>query len=165
MADTTAAIVHQLPGRVRLRLNERRGDAGYFSALAEDVSRLDGVDRVKVNAATASMVIEYSDTAEGLMQALRQHALSIERPPETAVPSSRGGTVAPGRRDAAPFHIVSNRGIDPMFMLGTLCVAVGAVQVFRGRIMVPAVAFLWYAMDAFQRSRGRHDMQEGAGEH
>lgn len=144
-----ALVVHQLPGRVRLRVQERRGDAGYFSALSQDLSRLDGISHVKTNPATASVVIEYAGSADKLMQQLQFHDLSVQSPHAISSTDS-----APARQmpDIPPLQLVSGRDINPMFMLGTLLAVLGIVQTVRGNILVPAMSTLWYAMSAFRQA-------------
>jgi len=145
--DVTAEIVHQLPGRIRLRLNEKRGDPEYFAALSENVSRCNGVQRVKVNPSTGSVIVEFSDSTESLVRRLEEEqGLAVAR----HEPAPRQNE--PVTRPAA-FHIVSNRDINPMFMVGTLLAAVGIVQTLRGKILVPSLSVLWYAVEAFRQSR------------
>jgi hypothetical protein len=52
----------------------------------------------------------------------------------------------------ASLNLVSGRDINVMFMLGALMVAVGIVQIYRGRILVPAISAFWYAVNAFRES-------------
>lgn len=148
---TTAVIVHQLPGRLRLRFRERRGDAEYLSSLSENLAADGGVDHVKVNASTGSMVIEFSDTVENLVQRLQQKDVVLAKPSTTGDLDERRKKPS-GNDSAAPFHLVSDRDINPMFMLGTLLAAAGLVQTFRGKILVPSLSLLWYAIEAFRQS-------------
>lgn len=143
MADH-ALVVHQLPGRVRLRVQQRRGDAGYFSALSQDLPHLQGVRRVKVNPATASVVIEYAGSTEHLMRQLRFHDLFVESQPDRPAAPAH-----PTAQRMAPLRLVSGRDINPMFMLGALFTVIGIVQTIRGNIFVPAISTLWYARSAF----------------
>lgn len=149
-----AEIVHRMPGRIRLRVPERRGDEAYFSALSEQISRLDGISHAKANPRTGSIVIEFFDDERSMMQELQNQGLSIEQrvisPPRK---NDQSRPFSTSDDDVEPFHIVSNRDINPMFMLGTLLAAVGIVQTFRGKILVPSLSVLWYAMEAFQRSK------------
>jgi DNA/RNA endonuclease YhcR with UshA esterase domain len=147
---TTAVIVHQLPGRLRLRFSEGRGDAEYFSALSDIIAHINGVDQVKTNASTGSVVIEFSDTAENLTQRLQQQGVSIANPSKTDHADVQ--QYKPDRHNTVPFHLVSNRDINPMFMLGALLTAVGVVQTFRGKVLVPSISVLWYAIEAFRQS-------------
>jgi hypothetical protein len=154
MTPADAAIVHKIPGRVRLRIEDRRGDANYFSTLSEEISGMPDIHGVKTNPATGSVVITFSGSMEELVRQLREHDLFVE---ERHEPGSVRRAEAPGNgADTRPFLLVSNRDINPMFMLGTLLAAIGVVQTFRGKILVPSLSVLWYAMETFRQSRTAH---------
>ena len=56
------SIVHHLPGRIRLRLGPalwRRATQVNSSVVRQIVTRLEGIHDVRVNAAVATVVIEY----------------------------------------------------------------------------------------------------------
>jgi cation transport ATPase len=146
---TSAVLVHQVPGRIRLRVEDMRGDADYFSALSKGFSGLDVVQHVKVNPSTASIVIEFSDSLENLARKMRQHGMVIEN---QHMEHSERPRRPPRNADMAPLNLVSGRNINAMFMLSALMVAVGLVQTYRGRIFVPAISAFWYAMNAFRES-------------
>lgn len=151
---TNAVIVHQLPGRVRLRLHEKRGDPDYFSAMSENIARLNGVHHVKVNPSTGSMLIEFSESTDNLLRQLQQHDLYLsEKEHDHTNNMSERPTRLMSDEDAEPFHLVSNRDINPMFMVATMLAALGVVQTLRGKILVPSLSVFWYAMDAFRQSR------------
>lgn len=155
-----AQIVHQMPGRVRLRVRERRSDSGYFSALSQDLSRLHGVRHVKVNPDTASVVIEYAGSAETLMQQLQFHELSVQGPEKVNVTHGRPAPRAP----IPSMQLVSGRDINPMFMLGTVLAVLGIVQTVRGNILVPAMSTMWYAISAFRHASVSRATPEGMSE-
>jgi hypothetical protein len=54
-----AWVVHELPGRVRLRIPEKRGNEAYFSRLTQDLEDWGELVRVKYNSYSASVLIEY----------------------------------------------------------------------------------------------------------
>lgn len=144
-----AVVVHQIPGRARFVVREKRGDADYFSRLSEEVSRFDNVHRAKVNPATGSVTLEFS----GGLQDIAQHAqmrqlFTVEQDDLVDRPLSSG---------AAPrnINLVSGREIGPMFMTGTALTLLGIVQTIRGQIAVPAIASFWYAVEAFRQSGKR----------
>lgn len=154
MTAASAVIVHRIPGRIRLRLQEKRGDTDYFTALSEEISNMPAIDAVKVNPMTGSVVIHYSGATNDVLARLEENNFSIANRHEMEKqleakhhnPSPENGGQRP------PFLLVSNRDINPMFMLGTLLAAVGVVQTFRGKILVPSLSLLWYAMEAFRQS-------------
>lgn len=59
-----ARIVHHVPGRLRIRVKGVRVEAEFFSAVQRVIGALHGVDSVRVNPASSSIVIDYrpSDT-------------------------------------------------------------------------------------------------------
>lgn len=143
-----AVIVHQIPGRVRMRVPARRGDDAYFSRLAAQCSKLDMVSRIKANPETGSMVIEFRDSLEHLVERLRQFDLDI-----SSMPAKRQSISSAPMRDMQPFNLVSGRDINPMFMVGSALTIVGIVQTLRGRILAPSLTVFWYAMEAYRQSR------------
>lgn len=57
-------IVHHVPGRLRIRVMDPHADADFFSEVKQAIGALSGVDSVRVNLPTASIVVDYlsSDT-------------------------------------------------------------------------------------------------------
>jgi hypothetical protein len=142
-----ALIVHQLPGRIRLRIPAMRGDAGYFSALADSMSDAPGVQQVKTNPATASMVVQFEGNGERILE--QMHELGLE----PKIKESNSGITK--RTGIGPVRLVSGRDINPMFMVGSALALLGLVQTFRGKIVVPSVTAFWYALEAFRASGRR----------
>src|SRR5579872_5325974 len=57
-----AEIAHQTPGRIRLRVAQRRGDAEFFSEAGRAIAVLDGVTRVMTNRHSRSITILHDDS-------------------------------------------------------------------------------------------------------
>ncbi|WAK03205.1 HMA2 domain-containing protein [Methylobacter sp. YRD-M1] len=57
----SAFIKHQLPGRVRLKIPQKRGDINYFNRLEELFSDFLGINELKLNPSTASIVINHEN--------------------------------------------------------------------------------------------------------
>lgn len=143
-----ARIVHQMPGRLRLSMRERRGDAAYFGRLAQQLAGLDGVHRVRSNPPAASIVVEFEGALEALMEGLRASGLlafdaAVKRAPMLDVGST------------AATQLVSGRELNPMFMAGLGFALFGLLQSLRGRVEVPAMTAFWYAASTFQQARGQ----------
>lgn len=148
MMDAQAVVVHSMPGRVRLRIQERDADPAFFSELPGELYGLGGVQNVKANPATRSVVIEFSGTLQNLAQQLRQHGLVVGDPPV----SSDESIPASAKAGMKPLNLVSGRNIDAMFIAGSLLSIVGIIQTYRGRISVPAITAFWYALEAYRQS-------------
>lgn len=164
MTAVSAVIVHRIPGRVRLRLQDKRGDPDYFATLSDDITGMPGIDAVKVNPMTGSVVIQYSGTTDDMLAQLEEHHLSIANRHEIEKMREKNqqNTSSPNHGYTQPFLLVSDRDINPMFMLGAVMAAFGIVQTFRGKILVPSLSLLWYAMEAFRQSRAPHSWHAAA---
>ena len=159
MTPVQAEVVHRLPGRIRLRLGEKRGDADYFASLSENLDGCEGVERVKASPSTGGILIEFSCPAESLERQMKMCGISLDLH-DTSAGETRPRNAA-ANRNPAPFHLVSNREINPMFMLGTTLAVLGIVQALRGKILGPSLSMLWYAAEAFRHS-GTARITEGS---
>lgn len=56
-----ARIAHRTRGRVRLSVPERRRDRDYFSVARDRLARIEGIDQVRVNETTGSVVVFHSE--------------------------------------------------------------------------------------------------------
>ncbi|MBC7857859.1 MAG: hypothetical protein H7Z39_03595 [Burkholderiaceae bacterium] len=144
-----AVIAHQIPGRIRFRLLERRGDGAYFSELATKLGHIDAIDRVKPNPTTGSVVLEYSGSLNALIEQmqLQEVYMNIQRNPPQSSPA-----LAP-RPANNSFRLVSGRDINPLFMAASLLGIIGVVQTLRGKILVPSLSAFWYALEGFRQSK------------
>ena len=73
----SAFVVHELFGRLRLRIPEKRKDGAYFAELAERLSECPGVTRVESNALTGSVLLLHTEetTATDVARYAEQTAL------------------------------------------------------------------------------------------
>lgn len=156
-----AQIAHEMAGRVRVRLPDCRGNTELFAQLEDVLLESQLFQSVRVNPLTASLVLEFDGPREHVLEALRARLpfeLELLPGPTAARPPSG----SPLLND--PVRLVSGRDINPMFLVGTLFGAVGLVQLFRGKIMLPALSAFWYAGDAFRISRTPKADQAGSNE-
>jgi hypothetical protein len=143
-----ASIAHQTPRRVRLQLREHRGDAALFARIEDALRATRQFRDVRTNARTGSVTLDLdAPLADSLGRAGSALPFDIEMPERRAAPARVDGIALD------PLRLVSGRALNPMFMAGTLFVAVGVVQAARGRLLVPALSAFWYATSAFRLSR------------
>lgn len=129
MADDlpVAVLVHSMPGRARLRIAGRRGDAVFFAAIATGLSALPGIYHVDVRPLTGSIVIAHGPPVARIGAAAAKAGLfTLTEAPEE-----------PADWPELP--------IDPRLAM-TLGLGLVAVwQLLRGQIFPPAVTAAWYA--------------------
>lgn len=146
----TAYVVHRLPGRLRLKIPAKRGNAGYFAALAEALRACPGVLSVEANATAASLLIHYPPTLEtaDLAAAASKAApldLAYGEPPADSIAETLAALLQRGdsvlRRSSG--GQMDFRSASVLTLLG-----LALYQIARGEILQPAVPLLLGAMAA-----------------
>jgi hypothetical protein len=129
MADLlpVAEIVHSMPGRARLRIVERRGDAVFFASVATGLSTIAGVQAVEVRPLTGSVLIRHGPPLERIMTAAQEARLF-----RCANPGSARGPTETAK-------------IDPKMVVGLGLGALSLWQITEGKILPPAITLAWYA--------------------
>jgi hypothetical protein len=120
-----AFIAHASAGRTRVRVPGRRGDTDFFATSAARLAEFEGVLAVTPRASTSSLLVEHEGEFDAIAKRARAAGLfALGRPaeeeealaPRLAIPGLAG-------------------------VLGALAV----VQLFRQRVLPPAITLLWYA--------------------
>jgi hypothetical protein len=151
---TNAVLVHRIPGRARLLLHDRRGDAAYFSDLSESFGRIENVQSARTNPTTGSITLEFIGDLEALLkQAEESNLFTIT---ESVLPQRRSSSPLSAR--ASPVNLISSRDVNRMFMVGSVLVVIGVVQTIRGELFPPAVSVFWMAAQAFRMAAGQQEL-------
>ena len=175
----TAYLVHQISGRIRLRVPDKRGDSGDFKSVTKALSGRAGVEQVIVTPATASILIHHKGDAEPIVTAASERGLfAIEAVPKRSQRQSstevNTNRILPSALDTAakglaglallqaargqPFGTaVENfwngyaaRRILERPGLAAIFAAIGVYQAFRGRYLGSAASLYFYSLVARQ---------------
>lgn len=130
-----AELVHSAPGRVRLRVAERKGDDEWFGETRRAIAGFPGIVRVIGNPATGSFLLRGKD-------------LALRRIPEVAEERGWFAVASPGSRGPAGNALAS---LAPIFL------GLAVIQAARGQIMVPAISLAWYALEIVRWEELRAD--------
>jgi hypothetical protein len=122
-----AKVVHTMPGRARLRIAGRRGDAVFFASLATGLSSIGGVQRVEVRPLTGSILIQHGPPLARIGAAAQEARLFIVENAHLESPKSSSVT------------------IDPKMVVGLGLGVLTLWQLAEGRILPPAMTLGWYA--------------------
>ncbi|MBI4792113.1 MAG: hypothetical protein HY789_05145 [Deltaproteobacteria bacterium] len=72
MPKPDALVVHAMPGRVRFRVPGKKGDRSYFEELLAAISKCSGLEKMVINPATASVLInfdaDHTDELNGFLE-------------------------------------------------------------------------------------------------
>lgn len=154
-------LVHQSPGRLRLRIPARRRDHEFFDAVAEIVSACEGVTSVTTNPLTGSILIRYTGALDdlvayaGLFGLLPQEAAEPSAPAAAAAGRTGDHAEAPLDQLLSVFAGTGAAGLDLSRPIAAAFLIFGLVQLAQGNIMAPAVTLFWYATQALQSGSGQ----------
>jgi hypothetical protein len=116
-----------MPGRARLRVADRRGDAAYFASVAKGLSAIAGVRAVEVAPLTGSVLIQHSGPLARIGVAAQEARLFVVGE-------------APQAPRAAP-----EVSIDPKVVAALALFAAALWQMSKESVLPPAITLLWYA--------------------
>jgi hypothetical protein len=152
MMKAKAYLVHSIPGRIRLRVPERRGDCGFFDEIRRQLQGLDTVSRVETNPVTASVLVYHEGEISDL---------AIQ-----SVGTDIGDLVefVPHAPPVAQLLCMETEKVDRNIQdltageldLGTLTsfglLAMATAHLLSGQQLIIAVSLGWYAVELIRRS-------------
>jgi Heavy metal associated domain 2 len=86
-------IVHQLPGRLRIRAAWLKGDAGAGEEVKYRLAQIAGVKAVRANASTGSLLVEYDAAAVSPGKIINAFRKTGCNPPPAKAPERTPGWV------------------------------------------------------------------------
>lgn len=135
----SAAVVHALPGRVRIRLPALRGDIARMSALALAAAALPRVAAAQASAMTGSLLILYGGTLDDLLGGAATaglFAVQDAKPQPAGVSATLPEALVPA--------------------VGAMAAAgLAALQLLRREALPPALTLGWYAVTLAQSAMQR----------
>ena len=156
MALPEAYISHSILHRLRIKIPSKKGDAAFLASLKDHFLRLEGVEKVEMNAITGSILLIHTlDPVKIAQYAERQLLFRIEglntRYKQTFVSRKISETF----QDMNKRVTVSTKGFANIPDLAVLTLlGLGIFQISRGNFMAPAwYAALWYALNIFLKSQ------------
>jgi hypothetical protein len=155
-----AQVCHRIPGRFRVKVPARRGDAAYFLNARECILRCDGVVSVAAQPLTGSLLIAHAGSVETVArfaeeQGLFRLAIDVAPGPTQA---GRPGSQARSHRDL-PSESAGRPAIDSTLIAALA--GLGIYQVIQGEVMAPAITLFWYAYVTW-RSRQANEVRGGS---
>jgi hypothetical protein len=141
-----AHITHSMPGRIRFHVPSKRNDAGYFDRLGRELSQLEGVDLVRTNARTGSVLVRHRRDLESIRNfGIQRGLFTIAAATETALMLADRLS---RKLDSIDDNVVGiTRGNLDLRSAMLLMLAAGAViQIWRKNLLPPAFNLLWYGL-------------------
>jgi hypothetical protein len=155
-----ATLEHQISGRTRFRVPEKRGDGGYFAHVSEQLGQCPGVTAVTTSVVTGSVLVVHEAADADVLIAYARTFDLFELPEQPSV------SITTGR---APADIVNNglrqiddwvraetgQGTDLRSLALTGLIAAAVWQMLRGQLLPAAGTLIWYALSVASEGRQR----------
>lgn len=153
-----AYVIHQLRCRVRLRIKDRRNDYPYFEAVRRELDLLPGVDEVRINPATGTILLVHPEQSCTRIQSMlqRQELFEIIDGPEPATPVLAPVSSGLAMIDKALTESSGGR-LDLRAVAYIGLVAVTLHQIRRGQVLAPALPLIFQAFSLLDRVNGWRD--------
>jgi hypothetical protein len=150
-----ATIRHQLPGRVRLKIAQKKGDSAYFNRLVKVLESCSGITQVQLNPQSASLLICHTINMPFLSiaefaQANDLFTVTVTEPPTDMLfsmpplPIALLASAGLNRMDES-LQVLSRGRLDGRTLLIMALIGLAIRQMTRGNAMGAASSFLWYA--------------------
>jgi hypothetical protein len=141
-----ARIEHRLPGRIRLRVPSKRGDVLFFERVVKELSRHPAVWELAASPLTGSIVLQYSEPLEAIVDAAADLLLFESAPPKTTAKTGE-----PKRAE----RLSGDAGLAGHVAAGLS--GLSLYQALQGNVVGNAVESFWLSFNA-RTMFGRPDL-------
>ena len=150
-----AYIIHQVRGRTRLRIREKCNDPHYFEAVRRELDTLSGIDEVRTNSTTGTILLLYTGQSfESLSDQLQAPGLfELVDGPEPVKPALEQISSGIAMIDAAIADSSGGR-VDLRALAYIGLMAFTLRQIIRGQFLGPALPMMWEALRLLDRFNG-----------
>ena len=147
-----AHIVHQARGRIRLQVREKCKDPAYFETTREQLQGLAGIDEVRTNSTTGSIILLHSlENNTELLKRLPQLALfeitDCQQHDASAFTPLRSGLT--GIEQLLRNGTAGSVDLKTVAFIGVMGLTLH--QIMRGQVLGPALPMLWNAFSLINR--------------
>jgi hypothetical protein len=148
-----AIVCHSTPGRFRIKVPSRKGNAAYFSNLKDHFTRFAGVKEVEANAVTGSVVLLHAADIKTISVFAEEQSLFRLIKLETATPALSRNVVKAFRDFDKGVKRFTGNELDVPGVAFLTLLGFGIYEIGRGNFAAPAwyTAF-WYSLNIFLKS-------------
>ena len=141
-----AHIEHQLPGRVRLRVPSKRGEAAFFERIVKELSKHPAIWELVASPLTGSITLQYSEPLQAIVDAAVDLMLFETGQPKSSAKASETKRSERLNGDASLASSVA-AGLSGLSLY----------QAAQGKVVGNAVESLWLSFSA-RVTLGRSDL-------
>jgi hypothetical protein len=149
-----ARVRHVLAQRTRISVDAMRHRRAYFAWLRDELTGLPGVQSVRTNPGSASVVLQHAHGALAAIaaQARERELFELEAPESDTAVALRRTEAGLALLDGA-LKRAAQGGLSPAALLYAGLAATAVVQISRGQILAPVATLAWSAFELWGRAR------------
>ena len=163
--NAEALVVHNMAGRIRIRVPSKKGNEAYFASVKEALSACVGVEGVEVATFTGSILVRCHGPTEAVLGWAESQGLFVVRQEQSIKVTAFYDSVA-GRFEALNDGIktATGKSFDLPGVAFLALMGAGIYQIARGNFAAPAwyTAF-WYALGLFGKSSEKKGGKDAKG--
>ena len=158
-----AHVVHEIRGRVRLRIREKCKDPMYFEEVRRQLTALPGIEEVRINCNTGTVLLLHGEESlDRLDSRLRPLGLFDLNPgPEPAKPALEQLSSGIAMVDAALLESSGGR-MDLRTLSYIAMMGFTLHQIVRGNLLGPAIPMMGQALSLLNRITDLNDAAAAA---
>jgi hypothetical protein len=173
MSPPLAVVVHQAPGRLRLRVPARRGDPAFLGQVGQALLATPGIRAVDVNPVTASLLVRFDGDGTRVLEAVPAAGVRLGDAAQAAAEEEAvrrahrpQGNLVDRIADAvdgvdAELKRSSEGRMDLQSAAMVYLVFAGFVQLLRGRALPPAHTLFQQAASLAWKRRSERKRAHG----
>lgn len=150
MSPPTGVLVHDSPGRARLRVSEKMGDRAYFEAAVRALAACPGVRRVSGSPLTGSLLILHSGAFDPIVQFARAQSLFDLVAGHVPLPFARIQGELRGLDEKMKAASGQRWGVAGLTFYGL--VGASLWQLVQGRVLPPTVTLAFQALSVYKQA-------------
>lgn len=156
-----AELVHQIEGRMRLRIAARQGDEAFFAELAQKLASHAAVSEVRYSARTGGVLVLHGGAAAEVLDHLRASGVVTvaASPPSAPMTHIASALERAEQRLARATHTTAT--MEGLAFVGF--VAGGLYQAYRGKLLPAGLTLFEYAWDVLRRGVVRETAEPAPG--
>jgi hypothetical protein len=139
-----ADLVHQVPGRIRIRVPSERGNSAFFAEVSRQLGECPGVTGVETNPVTASVLLRHASPLAGILGFAKEHGVFLveeaKRVPLQKLAAANLGGVSRN------LQLIAGEEIDLDSAILVMLTGMAIHQAIKGNIVAPAATLVWYAL-------------------
>jgi len=147
-----AYISHQVEGRVRIRIPSKRRDRDYFDAVTRRLRECEGIQALRINTLTGSVLILHTLSVEAIAELGEQNGLFTVTPTEMAFTPLAEGISNHVRTLDERLKAKTSGALDLSSVAFIGLLIAGASQLAKKNFLPAGATLLWYAANVLPSS-------------